>query len=829
MILKKFRGLLYVILIVKSVQIDLNHGENKECCLLSRFSIWNNQFVTLTQFESLSQLKFNCSQPSNLTILKIFPYKPLVLDDSLDLHGLTIRVTGDFFSILLENFKGFALQSNPFDQITFLNYPIEKIWWRFSHLGFNFFLNSTSLKKTCCNINLPGWKIFSMIRFLDLLSIQFAQDTCPFVFKNANIRLMNIDRLISSFIEKNIFQFANVSIASLELNCSIFQVQLVFYRTDLTENLLNKHVFKNLAILDLNGPFNSIQHDLFKSFDYLRMIRLRSTNVRRVFAQNNKWLNSLNRRVNVDLDDLNDVDSKLWQSIMLVIYQAFSNVSFYEFPDEDFCLFKLFPHERLVLPKLKPARSSKCSCTEIFLIQYSFNFATSIERNIYMTPTSYAYIEYYTETVFDKYFSICINNSIRMVLLKCDFPKRLRMCDIQQANNNNNKSNSDSNQDFFNVYDWSVLTESIQIIINKNYINLICSNLGILTNLAFILILSNKKIMKDKMYTYLLINSFFNLFYSVSLTIKFAFGYLEQNSIDYMEFTSTIQSQYINLIIGKICSNIFRTVSNIAYLSFTLSRYIKIKNEKNSFLSQFHKLNVKLFLFISLTIAMIINAHIFFGYKIKYSQKDHEQLHAFSGRNFSNYYKQESIDEYKENFSSQSEYYLLNISQYVRIIFSDLAHIIVSTIIDIVLFGFVKKQIRIKKTLVNANQVLSLIAGQSVNKKKLNKNHVKSHDRISTMIILNGINFLLLRFPIALLSFYGFVFRYNKYTKKYEPDLVSYIICKTIKLCGSLQETFTCLYLVSFIVQFFIFYCLDNNFKESLLQLKLKIFKKKST
>jgi len=226
---------------------------------------------------------------------------------------------------------------------------------------------------------------------------------------------------------------------------------------------------------------------------------------------------------------------------------------------------------------------------------------------------------------------------------------------------------------------------------------------------------------------------------------------------------------------------------------------------------------------------MIINAHIFFGYKIKYSQKDHEQLHAFSGRNFSNYYKQESIDEYKENFSSQSEYYLLNISQYVRIIFSDLAHIIVSTIIDIVLFGFVKKQIRIKKTLVNANQVLSLIAGQSVNKKKLNKNHVKSHDRISTMIILNGINFLLLRFPIALLSFYGFVFRYNKYTKKYEPDLVSYIICKTIKLCGSLQETFTCLYLVSFIVQFFIFYCLDNNFKESLLQLKLKIFKKKST
>jgi hypothetical protein len=236
-----------------------------------------------------------------------------------------------------------------------------------------------------------------------------------------------------------------------------------------------------------------------------------------------------------------------------------------------------------------------------------------------------------------------------------------------------------------------------------------------------------------------------------------------------------------------------------------------------------------LFLLITLTVSIAINAYTFFEFEIKFSEKDSEQLHAFKSRNFSNYYKQEAINEYKENFSSKSEFYLLNISQYVRIIFSDLAHIVVSTIIDIVLFNFVKKKMKMRKTLTHANLVLSLVVNtsNSVQKKKQNKKPTKSHDRISTMIILNGINFLLLRFPIALLSFYGFVFRYNKQANRYQPDLASYIICKKTLFCQSLQELFICFYLISFILQFFIFFGLDTNFKESILHLKKNIFKKK--
>jgi hypothetical protein len=190
-------------------------------------------------------------------------------------------------------------------------------------------------------------------------------------------------------------------------------------------------------------------------------------------------------------------------------------------------------------------------------------------------------------------------------------------------------------------------------------------------------------------------------------------------------------------------------------------------------------------------------------------------LHSFNAKNYSNYYKPEALDDYKENFSSKSEYLLLNVGQYVRIIFSDLAHIIASTCIDVVLFFFIRKQTKIKKSLQQVNTLLSLTILEPKKRKKYLKKLDKPKDRVTAMILLNGLNFLLFRFPLAILSFYGFVFKYNKEIKKHEPDLISYLICKSIRFCVSLTEVFQCLYLVSFLVQFFIFFKLDTNFRGS--------------
>jgi len=97
-----------------------------------------------------------------------------------------------------------------------------------------------------------------------------------------------------------------------------------------------------------------------------------------------------------------------------------------------------------------------------------------------------------------------------------------------------------------------------------------------------------------------------------------------------------------------------------------------------------------------------------------------------------------------------------------------------------------------------------------------------SKSRLISMVILNGINFLLLRFPLAIIDFYSLIFRLDKNATgymKFKPDLFSFTVCRVMLICEDLKNIFITLYLISFFVQFFIFYKLDKNFQTGLTAL----------
>ena len=173
--------------------------------------------------------------------------------------------------------------------------------------------------------------------------------------------------------------------------------------------------------------------------------------------------------------------------------------------------------------------------------------------------------------------------------MNCNFSQMIRKCDIQQASLNK------TNDDFmFYEYDWSMLAEITRTIFNK-YINLIFSTCGIAVNICFVVVFSNKKIMKEKLYFYMLANSYFNLFYSLIATIKFSITCLELYLVIDPEFYVNIYSQYLSLILFKFCSNILRTSSNISCMAFTIDRFIMATNMKGPFWVKFKKINTKLF------------------------------------------------------------------------------------------------------------------------------------------------------------------------------------------------------------------------------------------
>jgi hypothetical protein len=535
------------------IEIYSNLSQEQECCFDSSYALWNRNYVTLSYFQTFSELKFNCNLLMNITQMEILPLKRLILNGSLNFNGLRIRsIELSFIQFKLMNLKGFDLNSQAL--FYFTNLSSEKIWLNVAHSYFQFYSNNSLITTQSCHSNLPNWNLIQYVNIFDLQINIFQTDLCPFIFRNALIHRINIEKLTFSFLDSNFLGFQNVS--ALQLNSIILEFSLKIYHGNLNEKLLNKHVFKQLVVLDLNEVINSIQADLFKSFKRLRLIRFKSQNVKRLFATNNNWLNSLNMNVKVDL---NNMDSKVDFCVILVIQQLFINLTFYDFPIEDFCLFKQFPHQRMVLPKLKPTRISTCTCTELFLIQYSRFYSKSINLFLSQIPNQYDYFNSNTYDMYEEVFSKCLQNKepkkFEELLENCDFGKRLRNCEIKQTNKETNSEDTDF---MFYMDDWN----EVSILINSlftTYINLIFSCVSILINLLFVIVLSTKSIMKERMYKFLLINSYFNLFYSFILTIKFILNNLGLNSIQFYIFSQTIYSQYINLIFGKILTNLFRT------------------------------------------------------------------------------------------------------------------------------------------------------------------------------------------------------------------------------------------------------------------------------
>jgi len=102
---------------------------------------------------------------------------------------------------------------------------------------------------------------------------------------------------------------------------------------------------------------------------------------------------------------------------------------------------------------------------------------------------------------------------------------------------------------------------------------------------------------------------------------------------------------------------------------------------------------------------------------------------------------------------------------------------------------------------------------------KLTK-QMSTRNRISRMIILNGINFFLFRFRLAVFNFYVLIIRYDSYLMQYLPNLIVYLVCRKFKLCESIEQIFYFLYLLSYPIQFVIFFKFDIAKKYQNLKIK---------
>jgi hypothetical protein len=320
---------------------------------------------------------------------------------------------------------------------------------------------------------------------------------------------------------------------------------------------------------------------------------------------------------------------------------------------------------------------------------------------------------------------------------------------------------------------------------------MIFSVVCVIVNVIIIFALTGKSIKKEvkKQYLYYVMNSYSNIFYMI-ITAVSVINNCKIENIFCSSLYGSESAQYFQIIFNVLIKNILITFSNLAYLGFILARYIKISSTKNIILKKFDSVSLTMFALTSLILSIFSNSHIYFEIETKQKFKFYDSI-----------YQDSSQDQFRNDFTS-IESTVFSALQYLKFILIDLLFFVLTIVIDCTLIRFIKKSMLDS----NHNREVKKIAKQ----------------RTITMLVLNGINFLVLRSPSLIIDFYVFFFNHKtKGTKiQYFPSIVDYLVCRVFNFCESIKQVFYFLYMLSYLVQLFIFYKLDSNFKAGFKALK---------
>ena len=237
------------------------------------------------------------------------------------------------------------------------------------------------------------------------------------------------------------------------------------------------------------------------------------------------------------------------------------------------------------------------------------------------------------------------------------------------------------------------------------------------------------------------------------------------------------------------------------------------------------------------TVSLLINAEIFFDFSVHQNN-----VNSFLSYETGDYPFYSTSINFKNEIkvlpygTSSRTPFVLSGLRYARVILVDVLYIIVCILADLKLFIFVREKIR-KKNAMTHEQELGDVVQVVSTPVGLNRDRIKSHrlemknrrkdiilkNRITGIIVLNGVNFVIFRLPSVVLSLMLLFFSYDFNTLSFEPSQYAYTFCVVYRFCDLIQELALLFYFFSFLLQFFILFKLDNNLKEEIrLMFKFK-------
>ena len=253
----------------------------------------------------------------------------------------------------------------------------------------NFYTNGKSIK-SCRDILESNSTILSIFQMnSNTILIQNSEnsvDLCPLIFKNANIAILSFLGLADTFYKKNLLKFTNDVFSDLNSSIKILELDKVeSIKLDLT--FLHPSIYSRLRRINIYGPIKSIDKNIFAMIPQLDNIYFDSIYFRKMIHENGiDWLKEMNKNVTkVDLKNISEANEIIKHRVIIrgiYIYcndaSSISEPLFQVLPEEDFCLYKDFPFERLVILLQvcdnkflnEMIKTEEFTCTYWWLIQY---------------------------------------------------------------------------------------------------------------------------------------------------------------------------------------------------------------------------------------------------------------------------------------------------------------------------------------------------------------------------------------------------------------------------------------------------------------------------
>ena len=468
----------------------------------------------------------------------------------------------------------------------------------------NFYDQNAKLMSSCADFyrsNQTSPATFFQIKDIDnmLISLHYCEyktSLCPLLFKNSRIYYLTAFVMMNTFYKKNVLKFSDdfdEKREDLNSHIYIFIIENA-YNIDLDSSFLNKHVFAKTTNIRIKNQLNSIQTDLFKSFYNLFEIRFSYHIKKLIHKQGIKWITFINSHLNVNLSDLTNNYFQL--SVLLsirfskLLYSDEQTIS-YMFPNEDFCLYKDFPFNQLVILahlNFKIEYSDDFfdkninTCTYLWLIRY---FPIYIQSPSWLTDW----------IIFNKTIEESIKLTNETYKEECNFNRMLNKCDSRK----------------FQVSKYTIPTTNVDIILNFIFsshfifiLSFCISFLGLFSNFTLIFVIShkqNKLVLKElKHFHYMRLNAIFN-----SLIFIIRILSLMSECYDYyFLYCSSIHRlvaiQLEKMIFSEFLGNTFRYMSSLSFIAFTLSRISLLGQDHGKIVTWISELSMKKFISYSL-------------------------------------------------------------------------------------------------------------------------------------------------------------------------------------------------------------------------------------